>query len=269
MEKGKLIGKGMTAEVFEWGRDKVLKLYYNQISEGWIKQEARIGTAVYDAGVPSPAVFELIDVDGRKGIIFQRISGRSLFMHFIAEPWNLFYYAKQLADLQFRIHQFSAASLPSQKEKYEFQIKCSAKILGGRKQMILDYLKSLPGGNSVCHGDLHYNNIIISGSSLVPIDWTNAYQGNPLGDVARTYLMMTSPAKPSSVPDAAMAPAQYAKWLSYIAYLNEYLALSDARAPDIDAWVLPTAAAKLKDKVPGEEKWLIGIIDRRLKQLSI
>lgn len=269
MKKGKLIGKGMTAEVYEWGHDKVLKLYYNRISEEWIKQEAKIGMAVHDAGVPSPEVFDLIDMDGRKGVIFQRISGNTMVMHFFAEPWNLTYYAKRLANLQYNIHQFSAANLPSQQEKYEFRIKCSSDLLGEKVRLILDYVKSLPDGNSVCHGDLHFNNIILSGNTLIPIDWTNAYQGNPMSDIARTYLMMTSPAKPPLVPDVVAMPAQYVKWVTYKAYLNEYLMLSKARPEEIDAWILPNAAAKLKDRMPGEEKWLIGIINRRLKQLSL
>ncbi|MEN6314688.1 MAG: aminoglycoside phosphotransferase family protein [Clostridiaceae bacterium] len=267
MKKGKLIGRGMTAEVYEWGPDKVLKLYYHRIGEEWIKQEARIGMAVHEAGVPSPTVFEIIDLDGRKGVIFQKISGSTMLMHFITEPWNLNHYAKQLADLQFRIHQFSANNLPSQQEKYEFRIKCSAKILGDKEQLIIDYLKSLPDGNSVCHGDLHFNNIIISGNNPVPIDWTNAYQGNPMSDLARTYLMMTSPAKPPLIPDVVTMPMQYVKWSSYRAYLNEYLMLSGASSKDIDAWILPTAAAKLKDRMPGEEKWLMGIINRRIMLL--
>ena len=268
MKKGKLVGRGMTSEVYKWGNDKVLKLFYNRISEEWIKQEARIGIAVHDAGVPSPEVFELADVDGRKGIIFQRISGSTVLMHFIAEPWNINHYAKRLADLQFNIHQLSADNLPSQKEKFEYRINASADILGDKKPFILDYLKSLPDGNCICHGDLHYNNIIISGNDWIPIDWTNAYQGNPLGDVARTYLMMTSPAKPPGIPDLVMMPVQYVKWLSYKSYMNEYLKLSQGIPEDIDAWILPVAAAKLRDSMPGEQRWLMDIIDRNLKQLG-
>lgn len=266
MKKGELIGKGMTAEVYEWGKDKVLKLYFEKFSDDWIKCEAEIGTAVHEAGVPSPAVYDMIDVDGRRGIIFQRILGKSMLKQIQAEPWNLYNFAKQLAELQFSIHQCSANNLPSQEERFAIRIKSSSGILGSMEQRILDYIRSLPNGFSVCHGDLHFNNIIVSGNKLVPIDWTNAYQGNPLGDVARTCLMMTSPVKPPGTSYMIMMLSQYTKWLTYWTYLNEYMRLAHVSFEEIDAWILPTAAAKLRDKIPGEEKWLMDTINKRLKQ---
>ena len=264
MSKGDLIGKGMTAEVYEWGLDKVLKLYFDRFSDDWINYEAKIGTAVHAAGVPSPAVYDIVEVNGRKGIIFQRISGKSILKHIQSEPWNVYKYVRQLAELQFEIHQYSSSELPTQIERYSVRIKSSSKILGNLEQKILDYVETLPGGTSVCHGDLHFNNIIVSGNKLVPIDWNSAYQGNPLGDVARTCLMINSPSKPPGTPDIIMLMSQYAKWLTYWTYINEYMRLSKARFEDIDAWILPTAAAKLRDKLPGEEKRLMNIIKKRL-----
>ncbi len=268
MKKGALIGKGMTAEVYEWGKDKVLKLYFNKFGEDWVQYEAKIGTAVHEAGVPSPEVFDIVDVNGRKGIVFQRITGSSMAKHLMTEPWNLYSYTRQLAGLQFKIHQCPAYGLPSQTERYAVRINSSNKILGSREQKILNYIDSLPDGSNVCHGDLHFNNIIVSGKKLIPIDWTNAYRGNPLGDVARTCLMMSSPAKPPGVTDLMMTLSRYPKWLAYTTYINEYIKLSDARFENIDAWILPTAAAKLRDRIPGEEKWLMDTIDRRLERLG-
>ena len=268
MKKGELIGKGMTAEVYAWGHDKVLKLYFEQFSEDWIKYEAEIGTAVHEAGVSSPTVFDMIDVEGRKGIIFERIFGKSMLKLILAEPWKVYYYAKQLADLQFKVHQCSASSLPSQQERFAVRINSSSKKLGKTQQTILDYMDHLPNGSSVCHGDFHFNNIIVSGKKLVPIDWTNAYQGNPLGDVARTCLMMSSPSKPPGASDIMMMLSRYTIWLVYWTYLNEYMRLANVRFEEIDAWILPTAAAKLRDKIPGEEKWLMDTIHTRIKQLN-
>jgi len=266
MNKGRLIGTGMTAEVYEWGKDKVLKLFFSGISQKWIKNEAQIGKWVHEAGVPSPAVFGMVEVEKRKGIIFERIAGKTMFGDVQAEPWKLFYYAQKLAKFQYRIHRYRVQKLPSQKERFSLRIKSTYETLGDRTEKILAYLESLPDGSSVCHGDFHFNNIIVSGDRLVPIDWTNAYQGNPLGDVARTCLMMLSPSKPPTIPDILTPMLQYSKWLIFWTYLNEYMGLSKAGFRDIDAWILPAAASKLCDKIPGEEKWLMDIIDKRLKK---
>ena len=267
MKKGALIGKGMTAEVYEWGRDKVLKLYFDRFSDDWVKYEAKIGQTVNEAGVPSPAVFDTIEVDGRKGIIFQRIYGKSVLNHIETEPWNLYYFTQRIAALHFKIHKCSADGIPSQKERFEYTIKRSSEILGDREKRILDYMECLPDGESVCHGDLHFNNIIISKDKYIAVDWNSAYKGNPLGDVARTCLIIISPLVPPGTTDIMAKLHHCTKWLIYRTYLNEYMRRAKARFEDIDAWILPAAAAKLKDRVPGEEKWLMDIIDKRLEQL--
>jgi uncharacterized protein (TIGR02172 family) len=269
MKKGKLTGKGMTAEVYEWGHDRVLKLYFERFSDDWIRNEAKKGYTVYEAGVPSPAVFEMVEIEGRKGLILQRIFGKSILSHIEVEPWKLYYYAQQTAGLHHRIHKYTADDLPSQKERFSYTIKCSSEILGDKVSRILDYVESLPNGISVCHGDLHFNNIIVSDDKLVAIDWNSAYKGNPLGDVARTCMIINSPAMPPGTSNIMAMLSQYTKGLIYWNYLSEYMRLNKVRFEDIDAWILPVAAAKLKDKNHREKKWLMDIINKRLEKLDM
>lgn len=267
MKKGKFIGRGVTSEVYEWGQDKVLKLYFERYGDERVEYDANIGHIIHEAGVCSPAVFETVDIKGRKGIILQRIFGKSILNHIVIEPWNTFCYLQKMARLHSRIHKCSTDGLPSQKESIALKIESSKEILGDKVKRILDYLKGLPDGDRVCHGDLHFHNIIVSGNELIPIDWANAYKGNPSGDIARTYLMISSPimiygnldmAKLSSIPGSMVA--RY--------YINVYMKFSNIKKEDIDAWILPMAAAKLKDKRPGEKKWLMDIIDKRLKLIG-
>jgi hypothetical protein len=49
-------------------------------------------------------------------------------------------------------------------------------------------------------------------------------------------------------------------------YLKHYLAYSNLQYSDIDAWLLPIAAARLSEWVPDEEKTLlVQLIDERLQ----
>ncbi len=267
MEKGKLLGSGVTAEVYEWGKDKVLKLYFNKYSnDDWVDHEAKVGYLVHESGIASPAVFDKVEIDGRHGIILQRIFGRSITEHLITEPWELYNYMKQLAVLQHNIHKISTNGLPSQKEKFTYKIRASSYILRGRLKKIIDYMESLPDGECTCHGDLHFNNIIVSGEKLVPIDWNGAYKGNPLGDVARTCMIIHPPTL-FEIPDAVSMLTYYPRLLAYQVYINEYMRLAKVKYEDIDVWMLPVAAARLKDRIPGEKRWLLDIIDKRLEQL--
>lgn len=265
MKKGKLISKGLTAEVYEWGQDKVLKLYYDWFSEERVKHDAEIECAVHEAGVASPAIFDVIDSGGRKGIIMQRIHGKSMAMHVQKEPWNINYFTRQLAGLHYKIHQCSAEKLPSQKESLASAIEKSSKILGDKLKSVLCYLESLPGGSSVCHGDLHFGNIIISGNDLIAIDWSSACKGNPLGDIARICLTIASPAMPiKGIPYTLLIPFMLGKSPVYLAYINEYMRLSKVSSESVKAWILPIAAARLKENIPGEKKWLMDIINSQV-----
>ncbi|HEX2944870.1 MAG TPA: aminoglycoside phosphotransferase family protein [Clostridia bacterium] len=269
MEKGELLGKGMTAEVYKWGRDKVLKLYWSNYSEEWVRYEAEIGQKIHEAGVSSPAVFEMVEIDGRKGIIFERVFGKTLTGMIFKQPWLYASCVYQMARFQNTIHRHHTDAIPSQKEKFTRTISLSSGILGDKVERILDYIDRLPDRDNICHGDMYLSNIIDTGDKLVAIDWSSGYRGDPAGDVARTCLIINSPAVLPGTPGILGAMSKFPKALTSSTYLSEYLKASKIRYEDIDAWILPVAAAKLKDRIPGEEKWLMKIIDKRLEQLEV
>ncbi len=268
MEIGALIGKGRTANVYEWEKNKVLKLFLKKYSIDRVMYEAQIGRAVHRADAPAPAVYDIIDVDGSFGIQFQRIFGSSMADHIRAEPWKTFYFAQQLAGLHYKIHQCSSDELPAQNERLSFVIERSSGRLGEKTKRILEYMDRLPTGTSICHGDLHFNNVIISDKGLVAVDWNSAYKGNPMGDVARTFLMMNSPLTQPGTPKILTKMSRFFKRLVSWIYLAEYMKLANIKFDKIDEWILPIAAAKLKDRAPGDDKWLIGIINKRLSRLT-
>lgn len=269
MEKGELLGKGMTADVYVWGQDKVLKLYKEGYREEWIQREAAIGRKIYEAEVPSPAVFDMVEIDGRKGIILERIFGKSMMAMLFKEPWRFHSLVQQLADFQHKIHEFSNESLPSQKEKFSQLIALSLGILGDKAQKIMDFIDTLPEGDSICHGDLYLGNIMVSNDKLVAIDWSGAYRGDPTGDVARTCLIINTPAVPPGIPDIVGTMSAFPKWMTCWLYLNEYIRASKAKLENLDAWMLPVAAARLRARIPGEEKWLMEIINKRLEKMKL
>ncbi|MCC5910977.1 MAG: phosphotransferase [Clostridiaceae bacterium] len=269
MEKGALIGKGMTAEVYEWEQNKVLKLYFNWVSSESIIHEAEVGNVLWQVGLPSPAVYDIVDVEGRKGIIFQRIYGKALLKLMGTKPWRLSNFARRMANLHFIIHSCSIDKLQSQDNRFIDNITCESNTLEGKEKRILNYFKSLPRGLSVCHGDFHPDNILVNEDDMIVIDWTNAYQGNHLSDVARTCIMITTPFMPTGTPKAILWFSKILKSFFCEAYLCEYIQLSKVKREDIEAWMLPVAAARLREKIPGEEKWLLGIINKELNRLGI
>src|ERR1051325_1518281 len=107
-----LIAQGRTAEVYLWNDHHVLKLYRDWCPPHWVEEESQIAHAVHAAGIPSPAAGEIIEVNGRRGLIYERIEGISMLQDMNARPWIILKHARSLADLHVQIHKISITGLP-------------------------------------------------------------------------------------------------------------------------------------------------------------
>src|SRR5262245_33786897 len=83
------LAKGFTSDVYAWGKGQVLKLFLSSVPTATIEREFRTTRAVHAAGLPVPAAYKLVEVEGRRGIVFERIHGDSMFRHVQARPWML------------------------------------------------------------------------------------------------------------------------------------------------------------------------------------
>ena len=75
---GQPFAVGRTAEVYAWEDNTILKLYHAWCPPDWVEREVHIARAVYQSGIPAPAVGEIIEIDGRHGIIYERVNGSSM-----------------------------------------------------------------------------------------------------------------------------------------------------------------------------------------------
>lgn len=69
------IAYGRTAEIYAWQHDHVIKLFHDWFSLENIQYELRLASAVHASGLPVPAVGSIIQVNGRNGLLYQRVDG--------------------------------------------------------------------------------------------------------------------------------------------------------------------------------------------------
>ena len=268
MKLGRLTGKGRTAEVYQWGESRVLKLFYPHVPRQWVEYEVKVARLVVSAGVPAPRVDGCVEISGRAGIIYERIDGTTLLEHLMDKPQEAILYAKRMATLHYQIHCSTGHELPRQEDRFSRAITETAGILEKSKvNTILSYMNHLPNPSRVCHGDFHPGNLML-GKELIPIDWMNAYSGSPYGDTARTCLMLRSPYAPDELSILEQDEITHMKQVIHDVYLEEYLRLSGADPREIEQWFLPVMVARLREEVPGEKEWLINEIDKRLMSLG-
>jgi Ser/Thr protein kinase RdoA (MazF antagonist) len=185
-------------------------------------------------------------VDGRLGIVFERIRGTSLLKILEARPWELISISRLLAEPHAKMHASSLLpEAPGQREQIEQGIAWAKDLSEMEKQRNLTSLAHLPAGNSICHGDFHPDNIIITEHGPVIIDWMTGRRGHPLADVARTVLLIQSGGLPPRVSFAKRLLINALRsWLVSI-YLNRYSQIHPASQDEIDSWKLPLLAARL------------------------
>lgn len=88
VDLGNPISSGRTAEIYHWDSDYVLKLFYAWVGLESSENEAQISHAIYESGLPVPEVGEIVRVNNRNGVIYQRITGPSMFRLGQHKPWD-------------------------------------------------------------------------------------------------------------------------------------------------------------------------------------
>ena len=176
----KLIAKGNTAEVFEYGEDKVLKLFKPGYPVEQIQREFNNTVIMNRICVHTPKAFEIVEQEDRHGIVFQKIIGVDLFSEYLKNPSDekiASVILTDLSDIQKKVLLEETTEGISYKNYLEwFGYDAS----------------NLPDGNFICHGDLHPGNIIrTKDGELCLIDFMNVCRGPKEYDVARTYVLLT------------------------------------------------------------------------------
>ena len=82
------IAIGATAEIHAWKDGQVLKLFNQGISRSTIEYEANNTRLVHDTGLPVPAVGEIIEIDGRFGLEYERVEGVTMLQALMKSPWK-------------------------------------------------------------------------------------------------------------------------------------------------------------------------------------
>jgi aminoglycoside phosphotransferase (APT) family kinase protein len=239
---GRLLGTGARAEVYEWD-DHVIKLYRAPDGKTAAFREAAIQAAVEELGLPVPAVRSVQQVNGRWGVVFDRVRGAPFAERMRDNPGKIPLYLEQLARLHLRIHSHLAAQFAGLKQRLASSIAAADLIDREQKTILLKGLAGMPDGDRLCHGDFHPLNILGDVAQPVVIDWPDARRGDPAADVCRSYLLMRLHADEFAEP-----------------YLDAYCRASSLPREAVIRWLPYIAAARLSENVGGEANRLLAIL---------
>ena len=239
-----LVAEGRTAEVFAYGEGRVLKLDrpdWNGLSEF----EGGVLSGLSDAGVPVARPHGTVTVEGRSGVILERVDGPSLMEVLLAasrdEAEEL---AERFAALQLEINSIALEGLPDlvPRLRGELEVTVPDAELRGELFGLLADLDD--GGRGVCHYDFHPMNVLVGPDGWVVIDWLTVAAGPPAADLARTLVLC---GRWSNEPLATFVRA----------VRRAGVAARGLGDDALDAWVRVAAGARLAEGFVGEDAaWL-------------
>lgn len=188
----KILARGGQADIYEIDAGRILRVLRSPDPEDFdmLMGERALMAELCGRGLDVPEVFEDTQAGGNPAVVMQRVQGPSMLQRIAGNPLRMRGEAKTLA----RLHcEFLRCPAPERlmeiKERADILMDRSIHLDDGDRAFIRSLLAELPQGNALLHGDFHPGNILTQAGKYYVIDWFGAAMGDPLSDIAHTYLL--------------------------------------------------------------------------------
>jgi thiamine kinase-like enzyme len=217
-----------TDKVVTRDKNTVLKIFGPSYKVSAILNEAMNEARAAETGLPVAKVIEVLKLRDHWCIRREWVEGKTLADVMASDKKNLMKYLKEFVAIQCEIFSKTSERMGNLADKLDKQISASPLPKETRYDLHMK-LQSFARGKALCHGDFNPTNVIITpkGDWRV-IDWSHVRLGDPLADVARTYLLF---------------------WLSgHVSAAEKYMKLAcealKAKVPEVQKWLPIVAAAE-------------------------
>ena len=241
------VALGRSAQIYVWGKKRVLKLFWDTIPDQEIQAEFRNTCEASNLGVCSMACHAKVIAGNRSGIVLDRIDGNSLTRMPEKNPLYFFKLPNILADLHLQLHQARTDKLPDIRQVAAQTLdRTPLQFLSpDQKARARQTILALPEGKTLLHMDFHPENVLVSGCDFVPIDWMTAARGVIAADVAATVFLLRDAELMPGISKAKETFYEIVRRFILKKYLKRYLAQSGLPMENVDLWRLPILVLRL------------------------
>ena len=252
-----LLGAGREAEIFAWKDGRVLRLARDPVRRRDDRARGERAGGGSARRRPRAAVYERVTVDGRPGVVLDRVDGIDLLGSLAGRPWTVRSVGKTLGVEHAALHRVEApAGLPDLHDELRHRL-ASPLVPDEVRTRALARLDALPDGDRLLHGDFHPANLLRGTDGYVVIDWTNGMSGDPAADVARTILLMGGGKLADGTPVVVRVLSPVVRRALLASYLGAYARELPLDRGLVDRWLPVWAAARLAEDIEAEREFLL------------
>jgi Ser/Thr protein kinase RdoA (MazF antagonist) len=263
---GDRLGGGRAAEVFAFGPGRVIKLLRSPGHSDYLEREAAAQSVARAAGVAAPEVFGIETVDGRQGLVMERVDGLDGLTAIDRKPWRVWAVGRDVGRLHKQLSQVPAPEgVRSVTELIRRPLEESPRIPEAARERLLAVFALAPTGDRLCHMDLHPGNVIESTGGPVVIDFASAVSGHPMADHARSLMTFEAGEPADDTPLKERLLIALGRGIAKRAYRSGYGAV-DQRA--LALWMPLVVAARLDEGIPEERTRLLRMLSRSLRAVE-
>ena len=262
------IRKEKTGDIYKYGEDKILKLFKEEVSEDEMMNEYKALKLANQIDYLSPKAYEMITIGEQRGIVIEDIETLSAKQYFLKHISRVRFISKTFSGIHIKLHSLESDELINQVTYFEKELNKIAVLPEDIKEVLIDYMRTLPQGVCLCHGHFDLTQIMVDKTWQVT-DFSYAYQGNPCSDVQKTRLLLLSPNRNKDITFIQRCLlATCSKWFNRM-YLQNYLRQTGYRKKQIKAWKVIVAATSLNETIECEKSWLLSIVFSEMKRLKL
>ncbi|KAA9010844.1 aminoglycoside phosphotransferase family protein [Sphingobium limneticum] len=256
------LASGASAELFDIGEGRVIKLFRDSVSEEMIAREADASVHAGACGVPTAAAIERRTWDGRRGIVYPRLEGGTVMDWIRRNPMRAGWALGRMGDIHAAMHRAGGGTLRPLKQVLATDIAYGPAPVALQRAAIA-YLDMLPDGEALTHGDFHLGNVMMTPQGMMVIDWSKAAAGHPAADGVRSEMLMRF----------GIGPTDWVTnlWRDWAAGRlgKSHMKSSAVSAHDINAWRPVVALAWLRARDAGRTPAFMRYLDKALQQVGL
>ncbi|WP_108124703.1 aminoglycoside phosphotransferase family protein [Saccharospirillum mangrovi] len=248
---GQPLVSARSADIYAWQAGQIVKLFHAEYDQSMADLERRNAEEAHAKGATAIECLGMVNLDGRFGLVMNRIDGTTLTGSLDHNPLNFLSIPRRMAVQHARVHAAETDQLPDVKSQIHQHIDTAALdfLSDAQRARLHRYLDQLPDGNTLLHMDFHTENILVNPHLETVIDWATAARGHVGADLAMTHFLFH---------EAELFPgiSKFKEWLYgrfrlniYRRYFKHYARLRQLDPAwinqQIDAWMLPIRASRL------------------------